>query len=1349
MSDTPGFMPFYNTTPEEQVAINRAAARAPLSLTSLLPGAVAQVSPRAQTESGEQYLVPPGTGLATSVYGGLGTMVPAVLNYALGRELVPNLPGAEAANQYYADVSRQAKADIPTHMLAENDEERRLHEMMFSGGGMAIPIPAAWLGKLPVVAKQAAHFALPTKEAMPIAVPGMAIASDVLTQLGEQGEREDQADKMNQMFGGGSTQTQTGSGGPATLPFPTSSNQGTKPQPGTIEELFQGVTQPSDQQGQLPTYSGQGETETTYGQWAVRGALALGGAWVAMKKGGKLLNPILEQLPGATKHVDTAKHNAAIAAKDAGGGVKPGEGYTGEVRLPGGADSPLTKLSNASIDSNRVVNAFTEATAPSKTAAAELEATTGTTNSHAAQTKIIGTQAFTGVSEASGRVHPKLAGIVQKYDNLTAAEQRDADIFLYGMDETDTRKDWWQKAKNSRTNASGTSVQSLDDTQSRHNFYNTDSEVLRAEIERIKANPKIMAYTDEVKALNLSHLDEMLARGRITQAVYNDVKRVRPNYMSSVDAEGKIVHPFGERKIERWAGFEDIPVRSIENIVQHYDAVYKEMAKNDWVRNIIKNALDWQGADSTRPIIFREKVSPKMTETVDPVSGQITPNAPVMEPTAGPKERTITVYEDGVAKTYHVYNTTLWKALEGNKSQMATVINGANWMRRMYQSGTTGVAGSILAQRPFAVTSLLRNALQIPTDRTPGTIGGPIDRVFGGKYRGIDPFFVAGSIAEAGRGAGAVMAKNLSIAMKSADHPLRKIMGDAWADGVATKLEAKYLQSRAAARHAQGFGGAGTQGATDLNAIQLGESSRHMANPLSDVAPTLWKNNGLARLPGGKGKGTLATFINLKSLLRDLHQEVADGANAYYFELNKGKLGKRRAAYEAMRVMGDPGHMGASALAQGLGRTVPYLNPMVQDIVRMARNFRDNPFAASMGQVQVLGALALAQTLTAVMGGPDHVNHLEEGLSTQQRAANAVFYHDRSDPLNHTMISLPQRWRVMYPIMLEMISTAMGAFQAHENEDVYNRLVHTIADFFSHHIQESTHSSSLHGLSDMTDVPIPPAAALLNAALGGDQLQPHLGTLITNLETGQGPLANMTRPAGAPGRVPGQTSDTTYMSDNDGRWFQQVTGAIWGAAGKAIAETYGAVYQRMMDGAGVWGALSGFGSDAGQNFRDNAPWGTMLWGNTAKLSAFNPMEENVSSALNAMSKTVSPKDHTSLGFASSGSSKPLAIMGQPTRPQDQVMLQMQGLVKNYHNSMAPLLKQIHNIKTQMAQSNSMGLPSGMKRTAGNQYATELNNVYAQVNARINQMHEVMSRMVGGKHVDVRTIDWSRDSNQFN
>lgn len=1325
-----------DATPEDYAAYNRGLARAPLAATSLAPGALAQVLPAAQNEQGEVRPAIPG--VATSIYGGLGTLIPAAINYVLGRELVPNLPGAETANQEYADTSRLAKNMIPAHKLAENEDEARIHEMLFSGGGMLSPIPGAALTRLPTAAlRAAAHIALPTKEAMPVAVPGMALVSGALEHMGEQAQDE----PVVKLFQSQQQQQQTpGQGGSAQRPFPTNSTQPIVLTP-ELMSGDQGTTA-------APTYSGEGETDTDYLRWLARGAAVLGGAWVTMKLGGKILNPIIESLPGATKYTGAAEHNAALAARDAGN-IKPGGPPIGEVKLPGGADSPMTRLSQRTVDSNRVINAFTEATAPTKTAAAELEATTGTTNSHAAQTKIIGSQMMTGVSEATGRVHPKLDQIVRSIDQLNEGEQKVLDIGLFSRDELDTRKDLTQKLINDikRGKKGGTEIPAFDDTQVRHNFYNTHSDDLRHAVALMENNPKLAAIADQIKALNLSHIDEMEARGRITKAVAADVRRVRPHYISSVDVEGKITHPFGERGAARWEGFDDIPTRSWDTLVQHYDAVYKDMAKNDWIRNIVKNALDWQGADSTRPIIFKEKVSPKMTEKVDPVTGQVTPNPTVMEATPGPKERTITVHTPDGPKTYHVYNTTLWKALHGNNSQVGALVGGANTLRKLYQSGTTGVAGSIIAQRPFAVTGLLRNALQIPIDRTPGTIGGPIERVLGkGHYRGIDPFFVAGSIAEAGRGAGAVMAKNLSIAMSSADHPLRKILGDKWADAYATKLQARYLGSRAGQRHAQGLGGAGTQGTTDLTAWQLGESTRRTANPLSDVAPTLWRSNGFTRLPGGKG--TTATFINLKALLRDLHQEVQDGANSYYYELNKAGIGKRRAAYESQRVLGDPGHMGSGPWAQGLGRSIPYFNPMVQDAVRLARNFRDAPFATTMGTVQTLGALAVAQTLTAMLGGPDHVNHMEEGLSNQQRAANARFYHDGTDALNNTQISLPQRWRVLYPIILEMVSTALGAFQAHGDEDIRQRLIHTISDFFSHHIQNSTHTSSLHGLSDMTDMVIPPQISAIPALLGStESIQPHLGTLIQNIETGQPWNSGMLRPQ-TESRVPGQTSDSTIMSSNDGQWLQQVLGAVFGAAGKAIADTYGASKQRMMqEGGGFWSALTGFGSDAGQNFRDNAPWGNIVWGNTARLTTYNPMEESVSSALNAMRQTQSPTNSTSLGFASSGSSKPLAITGEPTKPTDPVMFQMQGIVKNYYNSMAPLLKEISDIKVQMKQSQSIGLSGSDKRAVGNDYAVQLNNSYAKVDARIKQMNEVLSRMVG-KPVDVRTIDWSRDRGQF-
>lgn len=1315
-----------DATPEDYQQFSRGVARAPLAGASLAPGALAQVLPAAQDEQGNVRPALPG--MLTSVYAGLGSVIPAVANYLIGSKVVPQAPGTDYAAQEYADTSRLAKSIIPAQNLAENDDERRMHEMMFSAGGMLSPIPAASFTNLPRIAKIAANIVVPTREAMPIAVPAMAAASGIADRMHEQ-----QADPYERWLATAQNLQQQDQqpAQPQQVAVPVTNAAA----PMTIGQAFGETSQGTTA---APTYGGEGEGDTSYLQWLARaGAVGLV-TWAGMKHGGKILNPVIEALTD-TKPITAAAHNANLAAIDAG---VPGL-QRGEAPLPGGAGTATTRWANNLYDSNRIIDAFTDATAPSETAAKTLEATTGTANSHAAMAHIIGAQMRSGVSEATGRVHPKLYDIVNNIGRMTDGQREVLNYGLHAADELDTRKVLWREAM-AQQGAGNRVIPSLDDTQMRHNFYRVSSEDLQHAVNLMDNDPMTFGIRQQIKALQRSNIDEMVQRGRITPQDAANILRDRPNYISSVDAEGRLTQTFGERNPERWEGFQNIPNNAWDSVIQHYQAVYKDMAKNDWLRNVIDNGLRWQQADTSRARIFTEKTSPKMTDRVDPATGRITPQATVWEATAGPKERTINVFTRDGMKTYYVDNTQLWNAMKNNQTQLSAAMNGANWFRRMYQSGTTGVAGTVLAQRPFAVTNLLRNALQIPVDRSPGTIGGPIERALGvGRYRGVDPLFMAGSIAEAGRGAAAVIAKNLSNVMADVNNPLRRILGDQWANDASAWFEQRYQNSRAAGRHAEGIGGAGGAGTSDLSAAQLGEAQGMMSNPLATTQPTLWRNNGIVRLPGGPS--ATSSYINLRTLLRDLHQEVSDGANSYYYELNKNVIGKKRAAFEARRVIGDPSHGGAGELAQKLGQIVPYFNPTVQDTVRMMRNFRDNPFTYTMGTVQVLGTLALAQTFTAMLGGPDHVNHMEEGLSNQQRAANATFYHDPHDPLNNTQISLPQRWRWLYPMMLEMTATALGAWQAHSDEGIRERLIHTLADFFSHHVQNSTVTSQLHGLSDMTDIPLPVGSAAITAALGGQQLQPHLGTAIENYMHGQPLTAGFVRnPSEA--RVPGQTADSTFMSSNDGQWFQQTLGGLWGAAGKAIAQEAGATWQRIKEGHGIWGALTGLGSDAGQNFKDNAPWGNILWGNQAKLSAFNPMEESVSRALDAMRKTGSPADATSLGFASRGSNKPLAIT-DPKPAKDPTMQQMQGYVHQYYGSLAPIIKEISDIKKQKAQADSLGFSAGSKRDIGNNYSVQLNGAYAKLDAHIKLMNERLSQMTG-KHVDIRSIDWDRGLDQF-
>jgi hypothetical protein len=85
--------------------------------------------------------------------------------------------------------------------------------------------------------------------------------------------------------------------------------------------------------------------------------------------------------------------------------------------------------------------------------------------------------------------------------------------------------------------------------------------------------------------------------------------------------------------------------------------------------------------------------------------------------------------------------------------------------------------------------------------------------------------------------------------------------------------------------------------------------------------------------------------------MRDIHREVSEGANSYYWKemKNNPNITREQRVYNTRQVLGDPSVQGAGKFAESMARNVPWANASIQDAVRMMRNLRDNPVAFVLG----------------------------------------------------------------------------------------------------------------------------------------------------------------------------------------------------------------------------------------------------------------------------------------------------------------------------------------------------------------------------------------------------------------
>jgi hypothetical protein len=1372
----------------DTIELEKAKARmAAIVASQAVPAWTAAVVPWGKDAQGNEGLSPPG--LLTGMYGGAGELLPKAANWVAGKAglqtNLPPLPGAKAASEMFNNNARWALDTIP-NVEPQNEYEQQAANMGFGGFSMALPVPGSVFSGLPRIVSGLTHAVVPT------GIGGGAFGAAATG--GMEVYQNAQRDKLIAETGGDPrvierirnglppvdlTQPDTSqtvahpqTGAAADIPFPTTSTTNPADQP-----IQAGSDQPTPSDAKYDTLAAFGRPDikiltpdfhsTGDNSWTLPEAIGAGiagvaGAALVMRHGGKIFDPLIKVVTGKGDQINNVanvtKFNTNLDAVDAGARTGAGPGpYSGPVRgeapLPGKAGSVMTNLAQSAYDKNRVLTEYTKAVepnagggiSPTTGVAKEMEATIGTTNSSTPMMNSIHEQMATGVNNANGgRQMPKLKGILQDVDNLTPDQQARLDEGLHMNSELNVRD-----IKFKRAAAAGQPLHGPggvdDDTPFRHNYRNTSSADLRAGRDAMMNDPATADIARRFYALQASHAQNMFEMGRITQDAARNMVRDRPNHVPSVDANGVVTDPLAFTNFNAM-GWDTPPTKAIDAYVQYYAKVHAELRTNQMLAPILRNAEIAQAADPTMARVVTEIL--KNGKPVESVPG-----------------RTITVYRDGVAHTYSVDNTQLHEAMVNGSARTSLFLNTADSFRRSLQSGTTGVMASVVGMRPFPVINLNRNIMQIATDRFPGTTFGRLDeavqrRTGGFGYRGPEPTHWIGSYNEAIRGSAAVTARAMADALRRDGNPvaaaLRQFKGDAWVKSWADTLEHKWATSTAGQMAAEGASGGGDRGVYTRPTYSISRGRMTDYNPMADTVPKLFHPDGITlpmtnvRIPGTKG--LTASYINYRTWMRAVHQQISDGANAYYWKGMKDNpnISQAQRVYNTRQVVGDPSVSGAGTAAQVLTHTIPWINPTIQDAVRMMRNIRDNPVSFTLGTVHSLGMSAVASLLSAMLGGNRHLNMLGRLMATHDRASNVTFFHDPNDEHNYTQFSLPQRWRMIYPIILQSVADGLGALTLHQGEDAYNRIVHALTDLYNTHVSHSTAVASREGLKDFVAPGVPPIASLAIAATG-HALNDPVGSIIDNLANGQPWDTNIITDRDKRTRLPGQSAGSSYVSNDDANWAHQVLKSVWGIAGEAIYNHWTNGVARLSARHDIAEAFGGLVSDAGQSWRDNAPFGNLVWGNNIKLSNRNPMEEANNAAWRVMSDPNFPKpDELQLAGLTRPGGVPVSMNGQPKINSDPQIIKMVGVVHNFTDAINQTIEpRLKDVNAQIKDMNEDPYYAAQdKRNLLNMLTMRKNEIEGEKNLMIMKLNAALSDVAGGKHVNITSFDPKRGMDQF-
>jgi len=1058
---------------------------------------------------------------------------------------------------------------------------------------------------------------------------------------------------------------------------------------------------------------------------------------LAAKYGGRYLTPILESVEGKQAAIDNA--NARITGLESGT-LPPGP--RPEMPLPRGEGGGiLTRLRTQAINQNAQINEHIEATAPTQSAAKSLQNEFGTTTNQSAFQTRMQTQMETGVNAMDRTQGINMADWARDAERLTPAQRSQVDLIAAYQNELESREKLFQQAMRDKT--------PTNDENLRYGFNAYDSAYLRGEIAKAMADPAVANVANVIPAVNRQMLADGVRHGFTTSADEAYLNKNRPWQMPTVDPEtGKIQSGLVQLDITPGKGPQTIQTGALTAKFQQYVERYRDMQFNARNRALKDNDISNQSVNPNAPRVF----TPVEATFVDKAGNK------VVKSTEGGSGRDITIFENGKPIKYNINNSGIYRAVTSNVAQQNLFLDGLNSMRRLAQSGATGVSGSIFAQRPFSIIQAARALFDIPFQRSPGQIGGPIEALtsrYGLPLRG-DLSFIPGGIYQSAANGAAAVAKGLGDMLAMPSHPvsigLRKVLGNQWTDGWSTLLHEQYANSVMADMRSRGYGGGSSFAYVEPQTYSFERGGKYgvrttYANPVANLTPDLFNRiPSMAKLPGGRG--ALATYINLRAMARDVHDGIADGPNTFFYRLNRDfnpNMTSEDAATAARSLLGDPTMTGAHPAVKAFGRVVPFANAIIQDMDRMYQNFREAPIAFPLSMFGALTAAAAAERFTAMYWGQSHVDHMNN-QSLDQQAADFRFYHSH-DPNDHTIFSVSQRLRPFVPYIRELVSTATGAYQLREDEPEWDRMLGTLGDLWHHHITVNTQDAALHGLTSVADIQVPPILQFL-AAVGGKKIESIPRMVLKNIESGESPfsMSQLFTDTDKPSKVPGQ-STSNYVSHNDGSWLHGVLNSLNTGLATAYQQFIADPMMRMDAGASRGDAYASAMGDVVQNWKDQTPLLNWVWGNNVRAPTYNPLRESVGNAMHVIDLVGGKPDILDYGQASPGSTESIVVRGSDKPPADPTMREMWLETGEFKQVLAPYKKQLMDVEAKIKEIQSSELNAEDKRKVVNQMQAKADDAAAQVDQQIRWFESHLSRLVGGKTVNF-PINWDRGPDQF-
>lgn len=1225
---------------------------------------------------------------------------PTPFNLTPDKVTVPytTLPGHETLDKMNTDAVAAAKSILPKYEATTEAAKTGEEIGIGIGQGAAFVAPEALLTKLPSTVAAATRLLVPPVKTAPIG----AIA------------------------GGGAAALASGDAAAAeqpspTVPLPT-------PTLPHIDTLPTPVLPPIDDKlhpgGRITD-----ETDWTYPQYAA--GLAVGGAllWGAAKHGPHVLNYAADVLRGTMRSVPEA--NAALyTAVPRGVTPKPVE-----MPLPGNASGMTRQWAESAYNPNAVLNEVAKGTYGTGTPAADAAiAANEAVNNPANASRRMESLFRTGVEEGTGHTFPRMAEYKEAVNGLTPGQQEN---FSWGA--------WYKNELNIRSQnieaaaKQGTMWTPQNDKEFRVNFNDTPTDQMRTAVQTIEGDAQVKALLDQNKSIQMAIVDSAEKRGLITKSQAEYSRKHYPDFMPTIDAQGNYLHSWDGKIREPNTGVNTPAVPAWEAMTQHFDRSIRGAQLNDWRRGWILNQHAIQKANPGSAEIVTERLV-----GAKPVSSTI--------------DRGITIQTSEGPRTFDVNNSAVLRGLKGGPPVMDTTRGIVSGARRLYTNMTTGPL-AMISGHPFALKNFIRDSQLIPAQASPGAWRGYFDQALDRRLP-YDPTFPIGAGTTALKDSASVTTRLFADIFASktnaVSQTLRSMIGDAKVDSLVNWMRAEFEKSNLAARHAQGVGAGGNRSTVDSTNLIIDKSGTFRDPTAHTIAPMIGKQDFSLlgkRIPLPKAaRAAVESYLNLSTLAHDLYGVISDAPHSFYHDINVSnpRFTPRTLFNEVQGVTGNPGTQGTGALTLKSSRSMPYYNTSVQGLGRSLAAFRDHPLHVTSTMLTTLLFASAAEQLSALVSGPEHVDHLENQTSNSQKARNAIIYHGPStDPNEHTEIPIAIEHQPLKPFISALFGHAVGTWTAHQDEDVASRLIHTLSSLFHDHVSTDVQKQQVIGaINTLPPLSLTVPTDVAIGAMSGQKVKDIPQTIAANAMDNKPLLGGLLTGGGIIHKVPGQEGTDGLMLRTDSGAIKAIMDAL-GAAG-TVAHMLGSNYGDRSKLGSDW-AQAGVWQDYKQEWKDNTQFMNSVWRNNLPQSTFGSLEErtnqmwrNVAAAANVKS------DIRGEGFTGTKRGTPLVTTGESPVPNDPQM-------RNLYMSMAEMGKNITReimpkenlIRSQMDNLKTTPFMPDEARRIQNKLSGELYQLTAQKHKMLLDLNAQLSQIAGGRHVDVgQGIDWQGKIEQF-